>query len=67
MRRSQFSSALHLLLHVAGVAGLVGGLDVDDEQVGAVGERVAGGVALALVVGVVPAGGAGHLDDLHAR
>ena len=55
---------LHLLLEVAGVAGLVGGLDVDQEQVGSVGQRAQGGVALALVVGVEPPGGAGHLDAL---
>ncbi len=55
---------LHLLLEVPGVAGLVRGLHVNDEQVGAVRERAQGGVALPLVVGVVPPGGAGHLDDL---
>ena len=57
---------LDLLVEVAGVAGLVGGLDVDEEQVGAVGQRAQRGVALALVVGVVPAGGARDLDDVDA-
>ena len=65
MRRSQFSRALHLLVDVAGVARLVGGLDVDDEEVGAVGEGVEGGVPLALVVGVVLAGGAGTSTTSH--
>src|SRR5690606_17320436 len=56
----------HLGLEVAGVARLVGGLDVEQEDVGAVGQRAQGGVPLALVVGVVPAGRPRHLDDLEA-
>src|SRR3546814_20733975 len=55
---------LDLLLEVAGVAGLVGGLDVHEEEVGAGFEGGERGVALALVVGVEPAGGAGELDRL---
>ena len=34
----------HLLGHVTGVAGLVGGLDVDDAEVGPVGQRSQRGV-----------------------
>ena len=46
---------LDLLVEVAGVAGLVRGLDVDEEQVGAGVERPQGRVPLALVVRVEPA------------
>ena len=39
MRRVPGLEGLDLLVEVAGVAGLVGGLDVDEEQVGAVLQR----------------------------
>src|SRR3546814_6351597 len=55
---------LDLLREVAGVAGLVGGLDVHEEQVGTGLEGGERGIALALVVGVEPASGAWDLDRL---
>ena len=45
---------------------LVGGLDVDEEQVGVGRQRAQGRVAFAFVVGVEPAGRAVDLDDVHA-
>ena len=57
---------LHLGGHVAGVPRLVGGLHVDDEQVGTGRQLPESYVALALVVGVVPAGSPGDVTDLHA-
>ena len=41
---------LHLLLDVAGVPGLVGGLDVDEEEVGVAPERVEGSVTRLLAI-----------------
>ena len=46
---------------------LVGRLDVDHEHVGAVAQGGEGAVTLALVVGVVPTGGGGEIDDLNAE
>ena len=48
------------------VAGFVGGLDVQEEEV-AIGERRERGVALRDVVVVEPGGGAGHVEHLDAR
>ena len=56
---------LDLLGHVALVSGLVRRLDVDEDEVEVLegGER---GARLGGVVGVEVAGGAGHVEHLHA-
>ena len=58
---------MHLLVHVAGVTRFVGRLDVNDEQVRAVGQRVERALALRGVVGVVSGGHALDVEDLDAR
>ncbi len=62
---SQRSSATTFSSHRALVTGLVGGLDVQQEEV-AVGERLERGVALRGVVVVEAGGRAGNVDDLDA-
>ena len=57
---------LDLAVDVALVSGFVGGLDVDDAEV-VLAQRHQGGLGLGLVVGVVVAGGAGHVDHLEPR